>query len=231
MLLRSVTKHVKDQNWFAVALDFVIVVVGILIAFQITNWSESQRDRAKERQIIERLYSDFEALSGEVSEKIEFLESIVHHLDSLDTLFVDYPKSADLKQLRNFYESAFSLPSMAGQSDTYEQLIANGDMNLLTNNLLQEQLVTHKSLTAELTHNDRAVREWSRPYLLPIVRLYPLINAMPLDQAISEAGSKADMIIAISMYKRIFAQQLELLNRHKESFTKLTEMLALEKRL
>jgi len=25
MRLRSLTKHVKDQNWFAVALDFFIV--------------------------------------------------------------------------------------------------------------------------------------------------------------------------------------------------------------
>ncbi|MFT6732416.1 MAG: hypothetical protein ACJAS9_000596 [Polaribacter sp.] len=44
MLLRSVTKHVKDQNWFAVVLDFVMVVAGILIAFQITNWSAAQQD-------------------------------------------------------------------------------------------------------------------------------------------------------------------------------------------
>ena len=40
MLLRSITKHVRDQNWFAVFLDFFIVVAGILIAFQITNWNE-----------------------------------------------------------------------------------------------------------------------------------------------------------------------------------------------
>ncbi len=39
------TKHVKDQNWFAVGLDFFIVVVGILIAFQITNWNENQTAR------------------------------------------------------------------------------------------------------------------------------------------------------------------------------------------
>ncbi len=45
MILRSITKHVKDQNWFAVVLDFVIVVVGILIAFQITNWSEARQDK------------------------------------------------------------------------------------------------------------------------------------------------------------------------------------------
>ena len=31
MLLRRITEHVKDQNWFAVALDFVIVVFLSLI--------------------------------------------------------------------------------------------------------------------------------------------------------------------------------------------------------
>ena len=45
MLLRRITEHVKAQNWTAVALDFVIVVVGILIAFQITNWNNARADR------------------------------------------------------------------------------------------------------------------------------------------------------------------------------------------
>lgn len=42
--LRSITKHVKDQNWFAVFLDFIIVVAGILIAFQITNLSQTRQE-------------------------------------------------------------------------------------------------------------------------------------------------------------------------------------------
>ena len=29
MLLRRITEHVKTQNWTAVAIDFVIVVVGV----------------------------------------------------------------------------------------------------------------------------------------------------------------------------------------------------------
>ncbi|CAN5636176.1 hypothetical protein BH23GEM3_BH23GEM3_02670 [soil metagenome] len=28
MILRRVMKHVEDQNWFAVGIDFVIVVAG-----------------------------------------------------------------------------------------------------------------------------------------------------------------------------------------------------------
>ncbi len=38
MILRRLSKHVKDQNWFAVALDFVIVV-GVLIGLQVNSWN------------------------------------------------------------------------------------------------------------------------------------------------------------------------------------------------
>ena len=62
MLLRRITQHVKDQNWFAVALDFIIVVAGILIAFQITEWNETRADRQKEAEffgsVLENLRSD-----------------------------------------------------------------------------------------------------------------------------------------------------------------------------
>ena len=47
MILRRITKHVRDQNWLAVGLDFFIVVLGILIAFQITNWSEARQQSAE----------------------------------------------------------------------------------------------------------------------------------------------------------------------------------------
>ena len=63
MILRRITEHVKTQNWFAVFLDFFIVVAGILIAFQITNWSEAQKEGALERQYLERLRNDI-ALSA-----------------------------------------------------------------------------------------------------------------------------------------------------------------------
>ena len=45
MILRSVTKHIKDQNWFAVGLDFLIVVVGVFIGIQVANWNEEQQQQ------------------------------------------------------------------------------------------------------------------------------------------------------------------------------------------
>ena len=55
MLLRRITQHVKDQNWFAVAIDFAIVVFGVFIGIQVANWNEYNGDRKEERLILERL--------------------------------------------------------------------------------------------------------------------------------------------------------------------------------
>jgi hypothetical protein len=58
MLLRSLSQHVKDQNWFAVALDFVIVVVGVFIGIQVANWNDSRSFDAKELELLDELKSE-----------------------------------------------------------------------------------------------------------------------------------------------------------------------------
>jgi hypothetical protein len=61
VILRRVIEHVKAQNWMAVILDFFIVVAGILIAFQITNWNERRAERARAISYLERLDDDLAA--------------------------------------------------------------------------------------------------------------------------------------------------------------------------
>ena len=83
MLLRRFTQHVKDQNWFAVTLDFLIVVAGIFIGLQVSAWNDSRADRVMEREYLERLQRDME-ISVE-SQKQEFeLERV--GIESMDLL-------------------------------------------------------------------------------------------------------------------------------------------------
>lgn len=58
MLLRRVSEHVKAQNWTAVGLDFLVVIIGILIAFQITSWNENRQAREKLERVEEVLQGD-----------------------------------------------------------------------------------------------------------------------------------------------------------------------------
>ena len=60
MLLRRITQHVKDQNWFAVALDFIIVVAGVVIGIQVANWNDNRAARAETDRTLEILVPNIE---------------------------------------------------------------------------------------------------------------------------------------------------------------------------
>ena len=58
MILRRFTQHVKDQNWTAVGLDFFIVVIGVFIGIQVSNWNAERADRFDESVFLARLHDD-----------------------------------------------------------------------------------------------------------------------------------------------------------------------------
>ncbi len=51
-------EHVRAQNWTAVGLDFVIVVVGVFIGIQVANWNDEQAGRHRLEQIVEAMRTD-----------------------------------------------------------------------------------------------------------------------------------------------------------------------------
>ena len=59
MLLRRVIEHTKAQNWTAIVLDFVIVVVGVFIGIEVSNWKErlafEQREKTLGDSILRRI--------------------------------------------------------------------------------------------------------------------------------------------------------------------------------
>ena len=62
MRLRSLTKHVKDQNWFAVGLDFFIVVFGVFVGLQVQQWALERQRQNSEGQYLMRLHGEVELL-------------------------------------------------------------------------------------------------------------------------------------------------------------------------
>lgn len=61
MILRRITEHVKPQNWFAVCVDFVIVVIGVFIGIQVSNWNASREDRSNETLYLGYLAEDLQS--------------------------------------------------------------------------------------------------------------------------------------------------------------------------
>ncbi len=77
MILRRVIEHVKAQNWTAVALDFVIVVVGVFIGIQVSNWNEARAQRAYERTFLSQLREEIGDLKGVIDHQTLYAEQVV----------------------------------------------------------------------------------------------------------------------------------------------------------
>ncbi|MBL4853399.1 MAG: hypothetical protein JKY25_04085 [Robiginitomaculum sp.] len=141
MLLRSITKHVKDQNWFAVALDFFIVVAGILIAFQITNWNEARGARTTEIEYLTQLRNDLQAIQIKAQKQIDFANGLNTTVSELID-FIDAPPSQDRKEnLQKGLSALVGRQSFIIHSPTFEELQNSGNLSLITDKYLRTEII------------------------------------------------------------------------------------------
>ena len=58
MILRRIARHVRDQNWTAIAIDLVIVVLGVFLGIQLGDWNDARKARAEEADLVVRLSAE-----------------------------------------------------------------------------------------------------------------------------------------------------------------------------
>ena len=68
MVIRRIREHIATHNWFAVAVDLGIVVLGVFLGTQVSNWNDGRLERAQAHdyrlQIIEDLRSNEQDLDA-----------------------------------------------------------------------------------------------------------------------------------------------------------------------
>jgi len=142
MLLRSITKHVKDQNWFAVFIDFAIVVFGVFIGIQVANWNDarftSHEANAMKASLISDLKSDREVYQVRRRFYLEAKQAITNTNRILDT---QLPQSIEAQW--HFVEDAQNAGGMwpfkpSGQ--VYDQLVSSGKLALVSDDIVQRQM-------------------------------------------------------------------------------------------
>jgi hypothetical protein len=81
MILRRVIEHVRAQNWFAVGLDFGIVVIGVFVGIQVSNWNQERVGAEQQQRYLERLESDFTSIQERIDEHFATFEQVIGGAD------------------------------------------------------------------------------------------------------------------------------------------------------
>jgi hypothetical protein len=58
MILRRLAQSLKEQNWTAIVIEFVLLVVGVFLGIQVSNWNQQRVTDNQARVFTERLRQD-----------------------------------------------------------------------------------------------------------------------------------------------------------------------------
>ena len=177
MILRRVMQHVRDQNWFAVGIDFVIVVVGVFIGIQVANWNDGRKERAAEQRYLAELARDLEA------DIAELRRGRRHNLARLATSEAILLAVEPAYQRPGFFplvgEEPVPNPSFSGYvyagltatftvvgtDYTFDELVQSGNLGVLSDRALVNQLAAYYGRIKLRRQEDRVAFEQVAPML------------------------------------------------------------------
>ena len=137
MILRRLTANLKQQNWTAIGIELLIVVLGVFIGMQVSNWNEDRVTRQKTEVVTARLKDDLrkEAWGYEVILQYN-RETNANQRRVLDAMAGDAALSDE-----QFLVSAYRATQYKENNRyraTYDELVSTGTMGLVADQKLRE---------------------------------------------------------------------------------------------
>lgn len=139
MILRSVTKHVKDQNWFAVLIDFVIVVIGVFIGIQVANWNEQLAGERQAKVLLNRIHHDLKNDILSISAELNYQSVVRTYAETAVDALNGINDVSDEQFVIGAYQ-ATQVNSAWSNRATYNEMVSTGQINLIKDESLKAQI-------------------------------------------------------------------------------------------
>ena len=139
MLLRRYMEHLRDQNWTAVWLDLVVVVVGIFLGLQVTEWSHGRADRQQEKIHLERLEHALDANVDQLEQAIDLQSALIENHARVAVLLKKnhWTETEDQYVRDNIVKITF-WRAIDFDLGVITSLTSSGEINLIQNTDVQE---------------------------------------------------------------------------------------------
>ncbi len=159
MVIRRIREHATAHNWFAVGIDFAIVVVGVFLGIQVSNWNESRIEAEEGRSYRARLIAELDFNIRQHRQQSAYYRQVLGHglaaLESIRSRKIDDPSRflIDTIQLTQ-------VDTSPAKSYIYNEMVSSGLVSRLGDEAVQQAASDYY---IQVSANDRALLE-GHPY-------------------------------------------------------------------
>jgi Family of unknown function (DUF6090) len=228
MILRRVIGHVRQQEWAAIVIDFVIVVVGVFVGIEVSNWNEDRALRDRERIHLEQLLIDLDSDRATGEQGVRAANDIDVAAEAVLSVLEDAPQAASISDadLMRFLLLAGYAYLPQSNVTTYNEMISTGALGLLKSVELKRALGAYYRSAAVGRQWDVLLREEQFAYLAAI---RGLLTREQSTWARANVGDRADFTSPPPAFNR--AKFLERARSRPQIVDSLRSMGALQERL
>ena len=235
MLLRRLSAHIRSQNWFAVLLDLLVVVVGLFLGLQIDTWWEGQKEARIESTYLQEIREDFELNRSSLLDQINDAEQIIRSMIVLHEQSTLENPTLSIAELNDKFSLINHMPTFVIATRAYGNLFGSGDLKVLRNRQLKNLLAAYYAaadLTAlvQTTHEMELVQTF-QPYIIENLD-YAAVKRDLVDDFPLTASSEEARILEVldtRQFRNVVVQKwvisTDLLNQFRTMLQRTDEVL------
>lgn len=143
-MLERLRRNLANTNYVPLGLELLVVILGILIAFQIERWAEERRAREQEYEYLVRLKEDLNIEIGLMDEAYAYAQSRIEAAVVLEEIVANPSISGDQAVALPLALETVSWRSFP-QIDAfvYSELQSSGNLALIRSVSLRRSLANH----------------------------------------------------------------------------------------
>lgn len=125
MRSKRLIEQLRRQDWLAVAIEFIIVVVGVLLAMQVTNWNEQRLEHERGRAYYQRILTELRSNVSDMDQRAAYYEQVIGHAEAALAAFHQPASALGGPSLVDLYQAS-QIQTGPITRASYDEAISSG---------------------------------------------------------------------------------------------------------
>lgn len=132
-------RSTKKIDWLNHFLEFIVVVIGILLAFQLNTCSEDKKESALVEEHIQNIIEETEFNKRTIVTSLSLSEDL---LKDIDSILMELRSTQDITKINQLSFKALSINPLYLKKTAYNSLKESGDIRFIDDFNLKNDIIT-----------------------------------------------------------------------------------------
>jgi hypothetical protein len=138
MILQKFAKSLRNQDWFTVFIEILVVVVGLFLGLQVNNWNEARKSANWEHRFLTDLSTEFRSNREQLRQVLDWQTQRGAALEKTHKLLLDHRTDDSLIEISAAYSLAMSSNrTFFPTSGVYLSALSTGSIDEVRNKRLR----------------------------------------------------------------------------------------------